>query len=484
MSAYLFSGFLWFSLMFSIGFPQPSAAYEESPKWRYAEASLSDVFPHPAGLNAAVDFWRKVFSVWQRTQVVFHDDENLGVVYDIVDLPPPYGEGLTAAQQSVVRNRRDALEEKLRGLEERMRKGETLTPEQRSLADSIVKAGGNFAIHGAAGRLRSQRGMRERFREGVALSGRYEAQMRRVFRSAGLPEELALLPHVESSFVNHAYSSAGAVGVWQFTRATGSEFLRINGAVDERRDPVLASLGAARYLKKAYGRLGDWGLAVTSYNHGIYGMLGARQEFGADIEKIVRYYKGPRFGFASRNFYAEFLAVRSIVGDLGRHFPEGVRLDPPQDPGRIRLMTSTSFQRLANLYVVSPGALARLNPALSETAVKGKIALPPGTDIWLPKASLAKARVSAAYATRQDRFTLEKPAALVFNDKAQAKSGGRVRTVIQPAGSRRTHIVRKGETAHRIASRYGVPVVKMLALNDLGKSSIIRPGQQLRIPAK
>ncbi|MGR9101454.1 MAG: transglycosylase SLT domain-containing protein, partial [Gammaproteobacteria bacterium] len=230
MSAFEFARFLLLTFLLSFGFAEASHAYEEGLNRQSAKALLSDVFPHPAGLGVAVDFWRKVFSVWQRHQVVFHDNEFLGLIYDVVELPPPFGEGLTAAQQSVVRNRRDALEEKLRDLEERMRNGETLTPEQRSLADSIVKAGGNFAIHGAAGRLRSQRGMRERFREGLARSGRYEAQMRRVFRSAGLPEELALLPHVESSFVNHAHSSAGAVGVWQFTRATGSEFLRINGA--------------------------------------------------------------------------------------------------------------------------------------------------------------------------------------------------------------------------------------------------------------
>jgi membrane-bound lytic murein transglycosylase D len=74
-------------------------------------------------------------------------------------------------------------------------------------------------LNGAAMRVRSQRGIRERFKHGLEISRRYDRQFRKIFRDAGLPEDLAYLPHVESSFQPAAKSSAGAVGMWQFTKA-------------------------------------------------------------------------------------------------------------------------------------------------------------------------------------------------------------------------------------------------------------------------
>ena len=59
-----------------------------------------------------------------------------------------------------------------------------------------------------------------------------------IFRKYNLPLELAMLPHVESSFNYRAYSSAGAAGLWQFTRSTGRRFLKISYEIDERLDPL------------------------------------------------------------------------------------------------------------------------------------------------------------------------------------------------------------------------------------------------------
>ena len=145
--------------------------------------------------------------------------------------------------------------------------------------------------------------------------------MRREFRDRGLPEDLAYLPHVESSFNTHAYSKYGAAGMWQFMRATGRRFLKVNYVVDERLDPLTATRAAAQLLKDNHKLLGTWPLAITAYNHGEVGMQRAVRKMGTkDIVAIIERYKGRSFGFASRNFYPQFLAARRVARSWRAHF--------------------------------------------------------------------------------------------------------------------------------------------------------------------
>ena len=85
--------------------------------------------------------------------------------------------------------------------------------------------------------------------------------------------------------------------------------------VDQRLDPMASATGAAKYLSHAYKKLGDWPAAITSYNHGIGGMKRAQNQVGRNFVDIVDNYDGPAFGFASRNYYAQFLAAREIANN-------------------------------------------------------------------------------------------------------------------------------------------------------------------------
>jgi hypothetical protein len=82
--------------------------------------------------------------------------------------------------------------------------------------------------------------------------------MKQIFNKFGLPDDLVYLPHVESSFNPKAYSKFGAAGIWQFTRSTGRQYLTVDYAVDERRDPIRASVAAARLLKQNYKKFKKW----------------------------------------------------------------------------------------------------------------------------------------------------------------------------------------------------------------------------------
>jgi membrane-bound lytic murein transglycosylase D len=214
--------------------------------------------------------------------------------------------------------------------------------------------------------------------------------MRNVFRQAGLPEDLAYLPHVESSFQASARSSAGAVGIWQFTLSAAHTFMNVNAALDERLDPVAAARGAARYLSYAYNKLGSWPLALTSYNHGIGGMQRAKDAFGHDFIRIVKHYDHPQFGFASRNFYAEFLAARQIASRPEQFFPEGIAYDKPLDWDRVILRTEVPVSVVARYYGAEKWQLIALNLAWTEAAKADRVPLPAGAEVWLPPGTLRR----------------------------------------------------------------------------------------------
>ncbi len=451
--------------------PASSSPAEPAP----APPSGDDPFPVPESLRPGVEFWKKVWGVWTLGQVVFHDNVNHALVYEIADLPGTPGESYTDEQQRFVKARREAWERRLRELERKVAAGEPLDDEEKALALSVTEAAGADALHGAASRVRAQRGLRERFLRGLAISGRYHRAFTEAFREEGLPEDLAYLPHVESSFQVQARSSAGAVGVWQFTRAAARVFMKVAPGIDERLDPVAAARGAARYLRRAYDELGDWALAVTSYNHGIDGMQAAKARFGTDFPRIVREYDGRTFGFASRNFYMEFLAAREVAKNPTPYFPEGVAFERPLAHDRFTLTRSSTPASLSQAFGVPVATLVPMNPAWTSRAVRGKATLPPGTVVWLPEGTLE--RIAAASRPARHIVAAAPQAAPAKAAPAKASPGSH-----GGMGDFVVHVVRRGESLMAIAARYGVRVSDLVGLNQLADAHLIVPGQRIRVP--
>jgi membrane-bound lytic murein transglycosylase D len=338
-----------------------------------------------------------------------------------------------------------------------------------------------------------------------------------------------LLPHVESSFNIEARSTAGAAGIWQFTRPTGRRYLHVSNALDERLDPIAATRAAAAYLRSAHDLLGDWALAVTSYNHGTTGMLRAVNQYGANFERIVREYDSDTFGFASRNFYTEFLAVREILNHPEKYFDEPLQLDAPVQLDSLVLPRPTSAPRLAHVVGADLKTLAEVNPAWLYRAVQGKVALPANTVVWLPRGTHyagnevnARLRVAernvpplpvldgqarkglyhvragdtlGSIAYRQG-VSLAALRSLngINTDSHHIRAGQRLKLPAATAETRRTadtskvkpglHLVRDGENPFIIARRYKISLSSLLAENGLIQDAIIHPGQRLRIPAE
>lgn len=104
-------------------------------------------------------------------------------------------------------------------------------------------------------------------------SERIFAKVVPILRANGVPEDLKYLMAIESNFDPKALSSAGAAGLWQFTKSTAKEYgLEVSSEVDERYHIEKETVAACKYLLKAYDKYGDWMTVAASYNGGQNGI--------------------------------------------------------------------------------------------------------------------------------------------------------------------------------------------------------------------
>jgi membrane-bound lytic murein transglycosylase D len=430
-------------------------------------------FRIPPNLRPQVEFWIDVFATYSRYQDVIHDTEHLDRVYAVLDFRELAAEGVGGGQiDRMMREQEDAEKARVRAMLYRLQDDPdpaTLTPEERRIQALFANDRSPTTYIDAAqpDRLRGQRGLRERFAEGIATAHGYFPQMEEIFRQHGVPVEITRLPLVESTFNMKAYSKVGAAGVWQFMPGTARSFMRVDGVVDERLDPLVATRAAARFMRKNYDKLGTWPLAIKGYNHGPAGMARAVRETGTtDIADIIQRYKGPAFKFASRNFYPEFLAAVHVERNHQKYYGD-LPLDPPHRSETVVLSRPTSITGAARCAGEDVGAITQLNPSLLPPARSGRAAIPAGYGLRLPPGSGA----------RFERCVLSQPAPQIARAPQRRVGASRDRS----AGRPRVHRVQRGQTLSAIAARYGCTVDQMRRGNGL-RGTQVRTGQVLRVP--
>lgn len=436
------------------------ASTADAPRPAVAQSVRDDTFAVPVGLERAVEFWKKVYGEWSENEVTFHDRDDLGIVYRTMvqkksDNATTYAANEAAQQAIVDRTKRILLDLAARDPDPR-----TLSGEYREVYEAFGNLGNPERWRQASGRIRVQRGLKERFHRGLIHAGQYREHILEIFREEGIPEEIAWLPMVESTFNIEARSKVGAAGVWQFMPGTGRSYMRVDATVDERLDPIIAARGAARLLKHNFRGLGTWPLALTAYNHGYYGMRRAVQQVGTnDYMTIRRLYDGPAFGFASKNFYAEFLAALYVAERAEQYF--GVT-----EPFRtlefdvVAMPVAMPLGDVARAVQVEASRLWQLNPSLTDEVWAGRRTVPAGFRLRVPPGYGREAPLQLA-------------ASAASRDSRAVRPG--------PAGEARVHTVQRGDTLSSIASRYGVSVSDLIALNELRDRHVIHVGQRLRV---
>lgn len=469
-----------------------------------AVAQNASDFPRPESLEPAVQFWIRVYTEVDTQSGFLHDAEHLDVIYTALPL-----------DRKQIEAKREAIKAALTVLSTGKRSG--LSAEEQQVLALWPANVSNQTLKIASDNVRWQLGQSNRFLAGLRRSGAYREHIQKVIAAKNLPPQLVVLPHVESSFNPGAYSSADAAGMWQFTRATGQRFMRIDHIVDERMDPYIAAEAAMSLLEYNYRVLGTWPLALTAYNHGAGGIARAVREMGSsNIEDIVANYKGRRFGFASRNFYAQFLAVNEVEERAESFFG---KVDYNPAPNFTELATDAYidaevFARSAN---ISLAQLKADNPALRPVVWEGQKRIPRGFKMKLRDATVTPQELLASI-DADYKFVVQTPDVaytVVRGDSLSAiarrfnTSVSRLVALNQLTSSHRIQIgqrillpqdetslaaqsqrapadgiytVARGDTVSTIARRFSVGETALLRLNGIEDSHRIYPGQELRLP--
>jgi hypothetical protein len=324
-------------------------------------------FPQPLLLAPNVAFWKQIYTAYGVGDFVLHDRDRLDVVYGVVRIKNATSQAGAAA---VAEPEIQRMRAKYNDILTRLAAG--AAPEELGAEGGVVAQTWGCpcppeVLRRAGENIRVQQGLREKVDEGLHRASKLLPRILAILRQHQVPAELAALPMVESTFNPAAYSKAGAAGLWQFIRSTGKQYSLISRKRDDRRDPVRATEAAAHLLRNNYEALGSWPLAIVAYNHGHAGIRAASTQVGSTaIEDIVARYNGPRFGFASKNFYAEFLAALDVVHPL-----LGLQGTPLDAKSRQRIPQQVAFpvQRPLAPVLVPPAPPAAAAPVEVETPI-------------------------------------------------------------------------------------------------------------------
>lgn len=348
-----------------------------------------------------------------------------------------------------------------------------------------------------------------RIERGLARAGAYLPMIREKLVAAGLPQDLAYLPLIESAFSTTAYSRAKAHGMWQFISGTGRTYgLAIGSLLDERRDPELATDAAIAYLRDLYAEFGDWHLALAGYNSGAGNVRRAIQRSGSrDFWTLQTHL--PR---ETRNYVPAFIAS-VIVSKQPERFGmaplaeqewayDNVRVGDPLD---LQFLAKELDLELADLRELNPAIRRDLTPAGHDTAIR----LPAGYGVraeqllastprseWAPRtfhtvrrgdtlSAIARLHGSTVSDIRQAnglRNTVIHPGQNLLVPRAGSAIGMPPEPAQRRAADGGSYVVRRNDTLWDIARSFGVSVDRLCAANGLSPRRPIRPGQRLTVP--
>lgn len=349
-------------------------------------------FPVPPRIAEKVWFWEVVFSRYPSTSVLIHDVDHPHIIVDIIDFQN-FAAKYRGNSMYSRREREEIIAKYVRRYELAIKR---LSTEGKDALKRGSMEKRVFAVYSRnraslknlwAGQvsLRGQAGLKDEFEKAATRASQYLPYMEKIFRQKGLPVDLTRIAFVESMFNLNAVSKVGASGIWQFMPGTARSYLIVNPFLDERNSPTKATRAAASLLSFNYKELGTWPLAITAYNHGAASMARAVRQLGSrDIDHIVDRYRAPSFGFASRNFYAEFLAARNIYN---MNFAPKRQTSP--NPLAVTSITLPKRMMLHHIIEGTPltkDILRKYNPCIQQRAFgqRQKVHLPANYELIVP----------------------------------------------------------------------------------------------------
>lgn len=367
---------------------------------------------------------------------------------------------------------------------------------------------------------------RPRFVERLQRGKQYEAMIRSKLRAKGIPEDMYFLALVESGYEPHAYSRAAAVGMWQFMTATARAVgLRVDWWVDERRDPVKSTDGAARFISDLRDQFGSLYLAAAAYNGGPGRVSRGLAKYSSNLQDV----EGDDLFFAladqpylraeTKNYVPQLIAA-AIVGKNPVRY--GIELDSlhPFAYDSVIVPSGTPIAAVAKAIGADVRELQALNPhflrGLTPPEGSGLVRVPVGMASSFEKqfASLTEderipffrvvtkknetlAAIASQYGVTERQLTwynrkisyarrgrlsagqaILVPSPLVLAAAFDVPDPAIERYGTSASSGRVVHVVRRGESLSTISRKYKTSTSALMRLNGLRKA-VIYPGQSI-----
>ncbi len=289
---------------------------------------VKDDFIIPEYFKSNVYFWFSVYTQYYTHQIIIHDKSNLDLVYKAVDYS--HLKALTSNNFLRFKTQNDLVMDEVVEVKKILMKfaeGKEADSEfEKGIYRKITalnsipknKEKKREFFKDLALNIRTQTGQRDVIFQGISNSLPYLAFFDAYFKVFELPKEMLAVSFLESSFNPRARSRVNAVGAWQIMPVIAQKLMPYSkGNIDTRYNPVISSLAAFHLLKENFSILNRWDLAVTAYNSGTKHLLRAKRLLGSryehSLENIFIHYENDHHGFASKNFYSEFLALVHVL---------------------------------------------------------------------------------------------------------------------------------------------------------------------------
>ena len=348
------------------------------------------------------------------------------------------------------------------------------------------------------------------FRNWMEKANKYIYLVKDILRREGLPQQLAILPFVESGYDVEAYSHMGAGGMWQFMPTTGKSYgLKVNEWLDERRDFEKATHAAVRHLNELYRQLGDWYLAIGAYNAGLYKIYSGIKKYKTEdfftlskyrylknetkeyvpkfIALSILYYKYEQYGFSPPttqpllyekvNFSqpVNLFVIADIIGSNYNYLRElnpdlKKPITPPDDDYSLKIPYGKKESLLEKINGLKPEDLLQVK------IYKGKT----GESITsiANKFKVSEDEIKGLNGFRYSKLLFDTYVFIPIPGKFDKRYQNEFANAVK-IDTPKVHVVKKGENLYNIAHKYGLSLNELISYNKGVNPKLIKPGQPL-----
>ncbi|XOV93762.1 MAG: LysM peptidoglycan-binding domain-containing protein [Bacteroidota bacterium] len=290
----------------------------------------------------------------------------------------------------------------------------------------------------------------------------YFPVIEKILKEEGVPDDLKFLSLQESALIADQVSSSDAVGYWQFKDFTAREVgMRVDSKIDERKNVVSSTRGAAKYMKQNNFMLKNWIYSVNAYMTGVGGVKPYIDQDGIGSDKLTITHKTHWY---VKRFIAHVIAFRD---DVGRPHSEGMELMIYHQGG------NKDLKEISKKLEVDEDLVHQYNKWLSYGKVPDDRTYPviipvKGNRPKIPESEIVNRPVAVEKAA---------PPRPVYPEEIVEEISTMGKTLFLEINDRKTILAIPGDDFKSLASKSGTSIEKLRKYNDLPENQVSETGQ-------